>query len=310
MTSSLSAIGPEDPTPQFLRHFWISTREMVREKELYKKNSSGIRTPGAAVKFADGLAKTSERYSSLTNPSHPDWRHTKIRSALNVLQLFRVTTPRPLLLASLEVFDEKVFSEVVQAIARWSIRLAISGGLGSGVIEEAYGDAGRQIRTGKIVSIDDLKRILTPILPNNETFRAAFSTKILKNRRQCRFLLANLEKQARLKQDRTAELSPNLDEGEVNLEHIMPHNPGPGTWDHIRADDRALYIERLGNMALMLTKENLAAGADDFATKKPYFGRSKLVLTAELSEFTEWSTESISKRQHLMADLAMKCWPV
>lgn len=310
MTSALAGIGEDDPTPEFLRHFWISTRGMVREKALYRTISRDIRTPAAAAKLASGLASSAERYGSLANPAHPQWRTTQVRRALTVFQMFRVTTPRPLLLAAIEELAEKTFEAALVAISGWSIRLAISGGLGSGTVEEAYGEAARRVRKGEIGSVAKLKTYLKSTLPSDEEFEAAFSTKGMRNRRQARFLLAELEKQARRQLGRSEELEANLDESQVNLEHVMPHNLEGAAWNHVRADDHPLYVDRLGNMALMLRGENLEAGSHGFKKKKSFYAMSELVLTAEIAELKEWSPDTISERQRRLAKLAVLAWPL
>ncbi len=310
MSSALAAVEPDDSVPQFLRHYWISSRGMVRDKALYKTISSEVRTPGAAIELANQLAQSAERYSSLTSPSHPSWRNTVVRRSLETLQLFRVVTPRPLLLAALEHLGSHEFHDVVEAVSRWSVRLAMVGGLGSGAVEEAYGQAARKVRAGELGSVSDLRAELSTVLPGDEAFEAAFATKALRNRRQARFLLASLERAARRDAGRTDELTANLDESRVNLEHIMPRNPTQGTWDHIREDDRLLYLERIGNFALMLVEENAAAGAGSFEDKKAAYVDSELILTAELGAAQQWSTEEISQRQQRMSALAVQCWPL
>jgi hypothetical protein len=309
MRAALEAIDDDDATPMFLRHFWISTRAMVREKELYRIISAKIRGSAGAVELARGLARSAERYAALANPSHPAWQTSRIRSALEVLQLFRVVTPRPLLLAAHEVLSEE-FEGVVAAVARWSVRLAIKGGLGSGTVEELYGEVARKIRKGNILRVRDLRRELNEVLPADEDFERSFSIKALRNQKQLRYLLRHLEIEERRRSGESSELTPTLDERTLSLEHVLPRRPDAGAWTGIGAEDRQLYVDRIGNTCLMLTNENRAAGASDFAAKREYYENSNLLLTRQLGAVQNWSAAEISKRQEKLAKLAVAAWPL
>lgn len=304
MTAGLATIEGRESTPDFLRHYWISTREMVREKDLFKIISTEIRTSRLAAQLSTGLAKSAQQYASLANPSHPNWRSTAVRESLQVLQLFRVKTPRPLLLAASEELPDNQFQRVLAAVARWSVRLAIVGGLGSGTAEEIFGEAARDVRRKKIKSVSTLKDCLKTIIPSDQDFLGAFANKRIKNGRQSRYLLAELEKQARGQAQEVSELTTNLDENRVNLEHVMPRNSK--AWS---IDDHSLYVDRIGNMALMLAKVNRRQGDDTFESKKEAFRRSKLILTRSLAQFPSWGPDQIAERQQHLANLAVKAWP-
>jgi len=310
MSTLLEGLESDDLTPTFLRHYWISTKEMVRERALYRTIRKGIRTPRAASELAEQLARSADSYAGLLNPAHPRWNSygTSLKSNLAVLQVFRVTTQRPLLLAAVDCLDSVGFALLVEAVTRWSVRLAVVGGLGSGAVEDAYGEAARRIRLGEIANVDQLRASLAQILPTDDAFLASFSTKTMKNRRQARVLLAGLEAVARFDAGRTGELAANLDEGQVNLEHVMPLTPYPGAWSHVGEDDRRAHVDRLGNQALMLVTENKAAGSDDFDAKREYYGRSELLLTAEIADCETWRPDEIRARQVQMAKRAVRAW--
>jgi Protein of unknown function DUF262/Protein of unknown function (DUF1524) len=310
MSTILEGLESDDLTPTFLRHYWISTKEMVRERALYRTIRGGIRTARAASELAEQLSRSADSYAGLLNPAHPRWNSigSGLKNNLAILQVFRVTTQRPLLLAALDCLDSNGFARVVDSVTRWSVRLALVGGLGSGAVEDAYGESARRIRSGEIGNVDQLRATLAQILPADDAFLAAFSTKTMKNRRQARVLLAGLEAVARADAGRTGELTANLDEGEVNLEHVMPLTPRPGTWTQVTDEERRAHVDRLGNQALMLVLENKAAGSADFEEKRPYYGRSELLLTADIASEETWGPEQIRSRQARMAERAVRVW--
>lgn len=128
MTAGLESVGGDDITATFLRHYWISNREMVRERALFATISTEVRSTSAAVELADGLGQSSEGYAALLSPSHSRWHRTAVRDDLFWLRVFRVATPRPLLLAALEKLPPNDFARFIAAVTKWSFRLAITGG--------------------------------------------------------------------------------------------------------------------------------------------------------------------------------------
>lgn len=310
MTASLEAVGGDDVTPTFLRHYWISNREMVRERYLYRKIAESIRSTPAVVELSTGLARSAAVYAALLSPSDSHWRNsTEIRQNLSWLQVFRVVTPRPLLLAAVETMSKNEIQKVIAAVTRWSVRLAIVGGLGSGTVEDAYGRAARRIRKGKLRSVSALRSELSEILPSDEEFRASFANKTIRNRRQARYLLLRLEEKLRQDRRESAELAPNENERQVDLEHVLPRNADEELWGHFVSEDVRSFVDRLGNLTLLRSTENRAVGATSFEAKKHSYSRSDLLLTRELTEHQSWNPEAIANRQDRMARLAVRAWP-
>jgi len=58
------------------------------------------------------------------------------------------------------------------------------------------------------------------------------------------------------------------------------------------------------------SKENSKTGNDDFAKKCIAYSTSSIVLTKRIAEFSDWTPESIDRRQKQMAELAVKAWPI
>jgi hypothetical protein len=311
MVTALEDGGLPEATT-FLRHFWISSRDSVREMALYRTICRDVRTSTAVRELTDSLADSANKYVALANPSHRLWTNqgTPLRQALCELSLFRVETARPLLLAASEKLPPAMFSKIVCAVARWSIRLAIAGGLGSGSLEEAYGRAARKIRRGEITDDTQLQGDLAALLPTDSVFRAAFAVKEMSRGPQVRHLLVGLERQARLDSGLQADVGAVEDETLVNWEHVMPRNPPPGGWDGVPADVHAAYVNRLGNSALMLATANSGAANETFSAKKKRYLQSELLLTREIGNQSVWSSKEIEERQGRMADLAVRYWPL
>lgn len=90
----------------------------------------------------------------------------------------------------------------------------------------------------------------------------------------------------------------------VTVEHILPQHPQSNSkwleW-FPEPKDRALWVHRLGNLALLTRKKNSAASNYDFDTKKlAYFSRngvSPFVMTTQVLDKVEWTLNVVETRQ-------------
>lgn len=90
----------------------------------------------------------------------------------------------------------------------------------------------------------------------------------------------------------------------VTVEHVLPQNPPSNSkwmkW-FPELKDRAFWVHRLGNLALLTRKKNSTASNYDFETKKQtYFSRkgiSPFVMTTQVLGKAEWSREVVEVRQ-------------
>ncbi len=78
----------------------------------------------------------------------------------------------------------------------------------------------------------------------------------------------------------------NSDAGEVNLEHVLPKTPKQGQWKGFPESERSSYLNRVGNLVLLLASENTAAGNAEFAEKRKVYEASKLALTKRVADTT------------------------
>jgi hypothetical protein len=118
--------------------------------------------------------------------------------------------------------------------------------------------------------------------------------------------------------------------GRVEIEHILPQTPDPGVREAFdRKDEYYSYVYRLGNLTLLEKTINASVGRGPFEVKRPGYGQSKFLLTQSLHKlpgvgvntaveraarllqsFDQWSSESIQRRQAMLASLARYVWEV
>ena len=100
---------------------------------------------------------------------------------------------------------------------------------------------------------------------------------------------------------------PRYDFG-INLEHVLPKKPD-GKWPQFSDDQADVFINRLGNQALMMASGNSDLRSAAFVDKRKVYSASPYVLTSQIAELNDWSAENISIRQKALAEMAIKAWP-
>src|SRR5262249_27869038 len=129
-----------------------------------------------------------------------------------------------------------------------------------------------------------------------------------KNGKKARYILTSLERQSLQREGTTYknELIP----GDVTLEHVFPKSPKEHWAAEIRNNPKLPeMINRLGNLCL-LTDVNRALGNKSWADKLAVFKKSRLRLTSAIdsTQYPDWGSAPIERRQALMADLAVTVW--
>ena len=161
---------------------------------------------------------------------------------------------------------------------------------------------GREIET-----TDSLKKKLNGIIPSDEEFRAAFKTARVPRANLARYYLRSLERAEN--EESEPWYVPNEDSSTINLEHILPKKPD-GNWPQFSDDEAALYVNRLGNQALLRASDNSAVGNVGFADKRLLYEESPYRLTKMIAEAAEWTPEQVIIRQKRLAELALTAWPI
>jgi hypothetical protein len=197
--------------------------------------------------------------------------------------------------------------ETLQALVSWSVRGIVVGGIGGGRTERAYAEAAVKVRAGKIKTVADLLKELSPIIPDDDTFIDSFRRARQTRPRISRYLLLALERAAR--KDSEPEMVPNDNEDEVNLEHILPRNAKESDWRAFKPEEVTTWANRLGNHCLLKKSENTKIGNKPWRVKKPILQGSSLKLTKLAGAKRAWTKKEIEDRQDKLASYALGTWP-
>lgn len=313
MAGTLEATKLKDSVLTYVRHYWISSRTKATTPDLYKTIKRNIRDKDDALSFAKELNDSSALYAGLLNADHAMWNPypAEIKEDVKILsKSLQLVTVRPLLLSGVERFkeDHTVLKKFFRSIVNWSVRLLVAGKLGSGALEETYGDVARKLRRGKIDSIKKLREELADVIPPDEAFRNIMRAVVVSQPTLQKYYLRTLENVARVEAGES-DTEPTI--LKHNVEHILPKNKEKA-YKHLPPETVKAYLNRLGNLTLLKSKDNELIGDEDYATvKRPIFTQSQSVLTSQIAaKYDTWGPNQIIDWQDYLAGLALKAWPI
>jgi hypothetical protein len=294
--------------PEFLRHHLNSRREYVRQKLLFKTIKRDVTTLDHVFDLLDQLEKDAAWFEGLNDFASHFWLdYQGAKEHVRVLNLFHVSQYTPLVFAAKDRFTApQDVAEILRYCAVLSVRFNGISGRSTHILEEVYNRAALEIRRGSATTLADVRKALRAIYIPDDEFEADFAALRLRNRstsgKRLRYILAKIEKQLS-GTDITDEAMT------ATVEHILPENPGEFGWEHFTNEAHERIYERIGNYSLLERGLNgQQAGNTPFAEKKAVYARSQYRTSAELGQFSEWTEETIAKRQTELAKVAKVVW--
>jgi hypothetical protein len=106
------------------------------------------------------------------------------------------------------------------------------------------------------------------------------------------------------------------DQRKLTVEHVLPRHPAPSSeWMRafLTAQERAKWMHKMGNLALLTRDKNANASNYDFATmKRIYFashgGVTPYALTTQVLREEVWTPEVVARRQRELVALLREKW--
>lgn len=305
----LESIEERDITVDFLRHSLIAIRGHTRESQIYDAVQERVRGENAAVAFTSTLETLAGSYVATFNSELEMWNGypDAARHAIEVLNLLNVRPMRPLLLAVATRFTREDATAAFQFAVALGVRLLIASSTRTGSVELPLANVAHAVFSGDLETVRDLKARLNGVTPGDEEFRAAFETARVSKAQLARYYLRSLEMAA--SGEREPWFIPTQDRSIINLEHVLPKRP-EGNWPQFTADEAAMYVNRLGNQALLQARPNSDLRSSGFLDKKRIYQQSPYLLTNMLGQLPDWSPTEISERQRQFAQWALRAWPI
>jgi uncharacterized protein DUF262/uncharacterized protein DUF1524 len=301
----LEAASTRDVFVEFLVDYWGSRFGHTRRRDLYRDIRNRTKTSDEAVALASELENAASHYSAILNGDHSFWEgyDRQIPGYLDSLHILGVKQMRPLMLAVLENLDTKQVERFFRLSVAWTVR-RLAAGLRGGTQEKLFCDVAMEVRSGQLKKVTAILTRLGSDVPSDSKFESDFAKLEVTKAAVARYYLQVLEEQV------TKEVLPDTNPRSVNLEHILPVNWATGDWKSFSKDkDSDLFVNRLGNLALLSKRENKTVGRAGFRSKRETLSKSAIVLTQEVGKQDTWTKQQVEDRQSRLAKLAPRAWP-
>jgi hypothetical protein len=309
MAAKLESLGRKKITVSFIRHLLITMYGPTKERAVLKTIKKEIDRPSQSIKFLETMDQSADDYVAMLNPTHPKWKEygDATREHLRAIHLdLDVKQIWPLLFAVTKHYSVKETKLALKYLVNLSVRFLVVGGRG-GLLDRHYALKAQEIGTGKIKTAKELAKSLEEIAPTDESFELEFSTHRVSDGNLARYYLRAMENAA--SQLPSPEVMPLEDRDRLNLEHILPENPGKN-WPEFTDEEAEAHYRRIGNMVLMLASHNALIGNKPFSEKRQHLLASSLSLTKMAGKPNVWRKEQIIARQKELAKLAVETWPL
>ena len=307
MGSVLEAIGGDGVVVNYVRHLWSAQHGLAREKQLYKEIRKKVNTSAKSVDFVADLNKYAKTYCALFSSGHAFWKPygdvaRQYISAINTLQ---TRESLPLLLAIVTKLSKTETVKSLRLLVSCIVRSLVVTGRG-GTLEGKYSAIAKLIFDGKIKNETELRKELSKIIPTDGEFKEAFSVASSSNSQRIRYWLREIEAYSNAE---NAGWKPSESVDDVSLEHVLPLALS-ADWPDFDDEKHRTYVRRLGNLAILGSKENSEIGNDSFGEKKKVLKKSNFKTTSSVAKKKDWTADSIVERQEQLAELAVKTWPL
>ena len=158
MWAEITDILKDSQISDYLRFYWNSTHKTIRKNQLYKTIRNEIKTPEEAFALLRDMRKKADIYMALRSPEDEMWRtQPDVSNNLNLLKLFNVIQPIPLLMSAYSNLTEKDFSSLLAKIVIISFRYNVICGKNPNELESVYNKVALDINKTKSYRIEELK---------------------------------------------------------------------------------------------------------------------------------------------------------
>lgn len=222
----------------------------------------------------------------------------------------------PLLLSATRLTEQK-FSEVVQSLERFMFRYKVICNTHIGAATTIYHAHAVTMRANpQNYSVATLRTALQARLDasaSDNVFRANLRTLQYsrdKSNKPLKYLLITLESYLQWHLAGTAGLP-------VCINKMTLFDPSATTIEHVYAQNTVVpqpaldaLVDTLGNLTLLGSTDNNAAGNQPYAAKRAIFANSALSMNREISSNAQWTSAEVNARLTTLEDAAVKIFRV
>ena len=299
----LSNLDGNDLT-KFIRYYWNSKHDFIREKDLYKALRKDANTPKKVDNLLNDLLSLSELYVALLSPDENSfYEKLVLNERISEIHKLKATSFYPIMFAlQEEQYSEDDIDDVLSAIESLVVRNFVVAGKTANRYEIEFSKIAYQISERELSSAKAILEKVNSLIISDEEFENNFKTFKSKTGAVIRYILRKINNYS------TQEVRIIDDAKTVHVEHILPKNRSQGEWKAFSEEDHSEYLWRLGNLTLLGQEYNNKAKNKEFNDKKAMYEKSSIAMTKELVEIKTWTKSDIENRQKEFAKLAMNIW--
>ena len=267
---ALADVADIDDLDVFLRHYWLSRYESVRQNKLFRKLREKLRDMDRPAFEAFMTEITSERklYSLVKKPldTHEWDNHDDLRHMLSELDFLGFRQGLPILLVA---YKQSIggnladFRRLVKSYLNYSVRAYTIGGRNPNELEKSYGDWARELRNGGATINDICQRFISKT-PNNNSIRDRIIHMNDVSSRTGNYLWTMVN-------DANAAPAGKTWWNKVRtVEHVIPQSKDRWWEQYLGQFGMAQedFVDRLGNLTVLSKTENSSLGTMQYQSKK------------------------------------------
>lgn len=302
--SALTKNIQAEKLPDFIRYYWNSKNKTVRSNELFKAIRDKIKTETEVFALINDMLSYSDIYMALRNANDEFWQaNANITKNIELLGFFNLKQPYSLLMAAYKSLDITTFARLLDNIIIIGFRYSVICGKNPNDVERIYNKIAIQVTEEKTYR----KELLKEIYVDDNEFIPLFNHKQFvdnsRNNKIIKYILGKIER------FKGGTRDVNFTSETDSIEHILPQNPNE-EWGEDNYDFDAL-IYRLGNLCLLEKSYNTDIENKPFSEKIETYKKSAFETTKSIpTEYAEWNSDSINKRQQQMGNCAKSIWKI
>lgn len=333
----ITSLFDQDDLPVFLDTFGKRNGKQTIRGEAFDEIKFELeiaRKQGCLREWLREFKRAGENYRDILEPTNSD---DPVQRLLAEMRRLRVPKLNPFLLALLEAFRETPASEpLLHNLVAATVRLLITYDRPSYRVEKFAEDACFTFydqNLSRSSQLDQIIALIDGIWVPDDAFFKAFTTKDVygpgSHLVRLRYYLEKFEQKLSEEDGMPFEIHFG---SETTVEHIMPQKlDQDGAWERaLRARDvrldlqHAAHVHTIGNLTVLLTQKNPAAGNSPYAQKRDFYihpnqtlkklgvRRKVRIGNCKLNAYFEnvpvWNFNTIAERSKYLAGLALQIW--
>lgn len=299
----LDDLGRDVDLVRFFRHFLLVRVPDVSKDEVYRRFKDLAKGSDPEELLAE-LRLAARHYGEFEDPSRVVADEPEVAAVLRDLATLRAIRCYVALLPARRWLTTAEFVRVARTAEVLTYRYSSIAGLDAKSLEQVYHRAAKILDESKGRELPAALSLLEEAMPAHDTFMAGFNRQTMGVHYLLRYTLRRIE----------AHLSASEKEirpaAAVHIEHIMPVHLS----EQWRADlgavaaDYREWVNRWGNLTLLLASLNGGASNFEFARKRKYYAASEVELTRRLADLDRWDYAAIEARQQWLGEMADRIW--